>query len=49
MVGREFNQKLAPFMNGHLDEMKEKTKEVNGLFRSHFGSRAHILPLFSVW
>ena len=32
VVGREFNQKLALFMDGHLDEMKEKTEEINALF-----------------
>ena len=34
VVGREFNQKLAPFMDGHLDEMKEKTEEINALLKA---------------
>ena len=33
-VGREFKQKLVPFMDGHLEEMKEKTEEINALFRA---------------
>ena len=34
VVGRELNQKLAPFMDSHIDEMKEKTREINELFRA---------------
>ena len=34
VVGREFKQKLAPFVDGHLEEMKEKTEEINALFKA---------------
>ena len=34
VVRSEFNPKLAPFMDDHLDEMKEKTEEINALFKA---------------
>ena len=34
VVGREYTQKMAPLMDGHLDEMKKKTDEINELFKA---------------
>ena len=34
VVGREYTQKMAPFMDGHLDEMRKRTEEINDLFKS---------------
>ena len=32
VVGREYTQKMAPFMDGHLDEMRKRMEEINDLF-----------------
>ena len=39
VVGREFTQKLAPFLDGYFDEMKEKTEEINVLSKTVLAAR----------
>ena len=40
VVGREYTQKMVPFMDGHLDEMRMRTEEINDLFKSVFSAKS---------
>ena len=40
VVGREYTQKMAPFMDGHLDEMRKRTEEINDLFKSVLSAKS---------
>ena len=40
VVGREYTQKMAPFMDGHLNEMRKRTEEINDLIKALLSAKS---------
>ena len=40
VVGREYTQKMAPFMDGQLDEMRNRTGEIDELFKAVLSAKS---------
>ena len=40
VVGREYTQKMAPFMESHLNEMRKRTEEINDLFKAVLSAKS---------